>query len=312
MTRLSARSAPVRFPSVSVVIPTHDRPELLLRAIRSVLGQDYQGDIECVVVFDQREPTRLPLDGGRGRVLRVVTNDRTPGLAGARNAGAVAATGELLGFLDDDDEWLPHKLRRQVQLMQKESAPVVACGLYVCRGDRQIARNPKPRVTFRDLLRSRHMALNACTVLVERSRFLTEIGFVDELLPGSYGEDYEWLLRAARTSDIIAVPEPLVRIYWHGSSYFARDWRTIADANLYLLDKHPDFASERVGLARISGQISIALAASGRAGEARRWARKAMHLDPRQTRAYLALLVSTGMLRADTVLRVANTLGRGV
>jgi hypothetical protein len=156
------------------------------------------------------------------------------------------------------------------------------------------------------------MALNACTVLVERSRFLTEIGFVDELLPGSYGEDYDWLLRAARTSDITAVREPLVRIYWHGSSYFARDWRTIADANLYLLDKHPDFASERVGLARISGQISIALAASGRASEARRWARKAMHLDPRQTRAYLALLVSTGVLRADTVLRVANTLGRGV
>ena len=47
---------PVGLPSVSVVIPTRDRPEPLRQAVRSVLGQRYEGDVECVVTFDQSEP----------------------------------------------------------------------------------------------------------------------------------------------------------------------------------------------------------------------------------------------------------------
>jgi glycosyltransferase involved in cell wall biosynthesis len=308
---MSARD-PVLSPTVSVVIPTHNRPQLLIRAVRSVVEQDYPGEIECVVVFDKAPPRPLPLETGPGRSIRTLTNTRTPGLAGARNAGTLASSGDLIGFLDDDDEWLPSKLHRQVELMQAEGTPFVACGVYICRGSRQTARAAKRRVTHRDLLRSRHMEICACTMLVERTHFLKEIGLVDEVIPGSYAEDYEWALRAAKTGDIIAVEEPLVRIYWHGSSYFARDWETIGAAQRYLLAKHPDFCRERAGLARISGQISLSLAASGKHEGARAWARKTWRLDPRQPRAYLAVLASAGVVSVETMLRAANLVGRGL
>ncbi len=301
-----------RFPSVSVVIPTHDRLELLTRAVESVLRQDYPGHIECLVVFDKTTPVPLPVEVGPKRSLRTLSNRRTPGLAGARNAGALAAGGELLGFLDDDDEWLPRKLSRQVELMQSEGAPLVACGVYVCRGGRRFHRVPAPSLTFTDFLRSRHMEVSPITVLVERARFITDIGLVDERIPGSYGEDYEWMLRATRAHDVLVVQEPLVRINWHGASYFARDWETIAAAQRYLLRKYPDFAGEPVGLARIAGQISLALAAAGNRAGARRWARKTLRLSPGQPRGYLALLVSAGAVRPEQLLRLANAFGRGL
>jgi glycosyltransferase involved in cell wall biosynthesis len=306
------RGSRTGLPSVSVVVPTHNRPRLLLRAVESVLRQDYPGEIECVVVYDKAVPQPLPIAMPANRSMRIAANDRTPGLAGARNAGTLVATGELLGFLDDDDEWLPAKVRLQVELMRRQRTHVVTCGVLICRGGRRIARAAKPRVTYRDLLRSRHMEVNPCTVLIERSRVLTDVGLVDEAIPGSHGEDYDWALRVARTADIIAVPAPLVRINWHGASYFARHWEIIAAANRYILEKHPDLASEPAGLARISGQISFALAASGQAAGARRWARRTLILDPRQPRAYLAILVTAGVLRADTMLRLANTFGRGI
>jgi glycosyltransferase involved in cell wall biosynthesis len=308
---VAATSAP-DLPTVSVVVPTHNRPRLLVRAVESVLAQDYAGDIECVVVFDGAAPHDVPVQARPGRSLRIIRNERTRGLAGARNAGAITSAGVLLGFLDDDDEWLRGKISAQVALMRRERTPVVACGLYICRGGRHIARKAKPRVTYHDLLRGRHMEVNPCTILAERSRVLTDIGLVDEGIPGSHGEDYEWLLRAARTADIVSVPEPLVRIYWHGASYFSRHWDTIAAANRYILAKHPDFASEPRGLARILGQISLALAASGHTAGARRCARRAVGLDPRQPRAYLALLVAARVVRAETMLRLANAFGRGL
>jgi glycosyltransferase involved in cell wall biosynthesis len=309
----SGLAAGVAAPTVSVVIPTCNRPELLARAVASVYRQDYRGEIECIVVFDRHPVTEVPVEPRPRRMLRTIANERTPGLAGARNTGALAASGELLAFLDDDDLWLPAKVRRQVALLRsQDSAGVVACGIYVHRGRRRMRRVPQATLTYGDLLRSRHMEVNPCTLIVERSRFLTQIGLVDEDLPGAYAEDYEWLLRAAKDGDIMTVQEPLVEINWQRSSYFARDWHTIIAAQRYLLAKHPDFATDAAGFARISGQASFALAASGQREHARRWARTTVRLDPWQPRAYLALLVSAGMLRPETMLRLANALGRGV
>src|SRR6266536_3212444 len=101
-------------PTVSVVVPTRDRPELLRRAVQQVLDQRYPGEIECVVVFDQSDPAEVPVELAEGRRLRTVRNQRAPGLAGARNAGVLASTGELVAFCDDDDEWLAGKVAAHV------------------------------------------------------------------------------------------------------------------------------------------------------------------------------------------------------
>src|SRR5699024_5193036 len=98
-------------PSVTVVIPAHKRPVELRRAIAAVQGQQYAGSIDVVDVFDRAEPDLSLIDGGE-RPVRVLTNERTPGLTGARNTGILASAGELVAFCDDDDEWVPSKLSK--------------------------------------------------------------------------------------------------------------------------------------------------------------------------------------------------------
>jgi glycosyltransferase involved in cell wall biosynthesis len=302
------------WPTVSVVVPTRDRPELLRRAVTAILAQTYPGLVECVVVFDQSDPDLPWGDPGPSRRLLLVRNDRTPGLAGARNAGAARATGELLAFCDDDDEWLPRKLERQVEaLTSRPDAAVATTGIVVRYGDRSVTRlAPTPEITHRQLLRSRLTELHPSTVLVRRRELLDGIGPVDERIPGSYAEDYEWLLRAARRAPVLAVQEPLVVIHWHQSSFFADRWRTIISALTYLVDKHRELEQEPSGLARIYGQIAFAHAALGERDAARRWARRTLALDRRERRAYLALAVSLRLVKARTVVRLAHVAGKGI
>ena len=301
-------------PTISVVVPTRDRPELLRRAVTAILGQTYPGLVECVVVFDQSDPDLPWGDPGPTRRLVVVRNDRTPGLAGARNAGAAHATGELLAFCDDDDEWLPTKLERQVEaLTRRPDAAVATTGIVVRYGDRSVTRlAPTPEITHRQLLRSRLTELHPSTILVRRAELLDGIGPVDERIPGSYAEDYEWLLRAAKRAPVLALQEPLVVVHWHQSSFFADRWRTIISALTYLVDKHRELEQEPSGLARIYGQIAFAHAALGERVAARRWARRTLSLDRRERRAYLALAVSLRLVKARTVVRLAHAAGKGI
>ena len=321
VVREAAPRAASPWPAVSVVIATRDRPELLERAIAGILGQRYPGAIECVVVFDQ-SPVRTLTVGDAGtsiatespRSIRPIANIRTSGLAGARNSGAAIATGEFLAFCDDDDEWLPDKLRRQVEALRAEpSSDVVTCGILVHFEGRERARvAPSARLGLKDFLRDRHTEVHPSTVLVRREAFADRIGPVDEDLPGSYAEDYEWLLRAARLAPIVALREPLCRIYWHRASFFEGRWRTIAEALTCLLERYPEFATEPKGMARVEGQIAFAWAAAGRHTEARRWARAALSRNLGERRAYLALLVGVRLVRADTILRAAHLVGRGI
>jgi glycosyltransferase involved in cell wall biosynthesis len=297
----------MELPKVSVVVATRDRPRLLARAIEAIRAQDYPGPVECVVVFDQTAPDPDLAD------VVVTTNGRTPGLAGARNTGALAATGELLAFCDDDDRWLPQKLSRQVERLLETGADVAVSGIHVEHGEHVITRVPRQEdLTLAELLRRRVMEAHPSTVVVRREAFFDRIGLVDEEIPGSYGEDYDWILRAAAAGPIAVVPEPLVTVLWGRTSHFNRDWRTIVDALRYLLDKHPGFADDPSGLARVHGQVAFAHAALGERRDARSWAASALKLSWRERRAYLALLVTARLLTADRVLRLAHATGRGI
>lgn len=301
-------------PSVSVIIATRDRPELLRRAIDSILAQDYAGPVEVVVVFDQTEPDNTLAWAEGNRSVRVTTNQHTPGLAGARNTGAEATTGELLAFCDDDDTWLPEKLTVQAAALEEAGADVAVAGIYVHYGERVTIRVPTAEeMTVAELARSRVMSAHPSSVLVRRAAFFDRIGPVDEKIPGSHGEDWDWILRAAESSSIAVVPRPLVRVLWHpGGSFFSRRWLTIIDAHDYLIDKHPVLRSDPRGLARLYGQKAFAYAAAGQPGDARHWAKETLRLSWRERRAYLALLVAAHIIPAKTVMRLANAAGRGI
>jgi glycosyltransferase involved in cell wall biosynthesis len=308
----SGAKAVSRLPKVTAIIPTRDRPEVLRRAVAAVLGQDYEGEIECLVVFDQEAPSLPDVPVPPSRELRATENVRTPGLAGARNSGAEVAGGTLLAFCDDDDEWLPAKLRLQVEALRRHpDASAATCGIYVMTGARKIPRVPTGETIDRaDLVRSRRMEAHSSTLVMERRRFLGDIGPIDEEIPGSYGEDYDWLLRAAEKAPLAVVPRPLVKVYWQ-TSYFSDRWQMMIPALHYQLSKHPELTRDPRNLSRMYGRIAFAHAASGERTEARAWARRSIRLDWRQPRGYLTYLVTLGV-SPRFVQRVVNATGKGL
>lgn len=299
------------WPSVGVVLPTRDRPALLRRAVDAVLAQEYPGDLRAVVVFDQSEPESDL--GGQGRV-EALANTRTPGLAGARNTGILALDTDLVAFCDDDDTWLPGKLRAQVEALRTEpAAEFASCGIVVdFDGHSNTRLAGSGAVTYQQLLRSRMVMLHSSTFVVRRRALLDGIGLLDETIPGSQNEDWDILLRAARRHPIAHVDRPLVRVAWGQASYFDRQWETKIASLEWMLRRHPDIATSRVGAGRVYGQLAFAHAVLGRRGLAWRWTARALRSHWRERRAFVALAVTCGAVSGDTVLRLLHSRGHGV
>jgi len=296
-----------------VIIPTRDRPALLAEAVAAVLAQDYSGEIECLVVFDQSPIRQLEIVPPPGRSVHYLTNQRTPGLPGARNTGVAASKGTYVAHCDDDDRWRPAKLRLQVALAEAHpQAPAVGCGIAVhYLGGVHDRRFSKSAVTHRDLLDSRVATVHSSSLLGRRETYL-ERSF-DEGIPKPYIEDYDWLLRAtAEVGSIPIHPEILVDVAWHPGSFFTLDWVGRADSLEYLLAKHPELGKVRRGSARLFGQIAFARGAAHQRRAAAGWALRSLARSPGEARGYLALAVSAGVLKPSTVLHLANRRGKGV
>lgn len=113
-------------PAVSVVIPTHQRRELVGRAVASVLAQDFD-DLEAIVVdngsTDGTREALAPL-AGAGRIRYLWHEDRGP--VGGRNRGIEEARGEVVAFLDSDDRWRPDHLDVVVAMLERHPEAVLA------------------------------------------------------------------------------------------------------------------------------------------------------------------------------------------
>jgi glycosyltransferase involved in cell wall biosynthesis len=311
MTQTAAESDRDTLVTVDVVIATHNRPELLRKAVDAVVGQTYPGHVTCVVVFDQAEPDASLALEQPARTVIVVPNSRTVGLAGARNTGVAAGRSQMIGFCDDDDEWLETKLEKQIDLIQRSGADTCVTGITIQYDDRSVSRVPTPeRVRTAELIRNRSMEAHPSSVLVTRSG-MERIGPVDEAIPGSFGEDYDWILRAAKDGPVAVVEEPLVNVRW-GGSLFSKKWGVIVEALDYLVAKHPEFRTDRRALGRILGQKSFALAASGERWPAVKVAVACLRSSPKELRAYLAIAVALGLTTPNRVMHEANKRGKGI
>ncbi|WP_347059399.1 glycosyltransferase family 2 protein [Blastococcus sp. HT6-30] len=306
-------------PTVGVVVPTHDRPQLLRETLATVLGQELGPDeaagLDVVVVYDRAEPDRS-LEGlsRSGRRVRVVTNERSPGLAGARNTGILALDTDWVAFCDDDDTWLPGKLRAQLaRAREHPGAPLVTTAIRVAFEDQEVPRLAgADEVTFAQLTRSRMAMLHSSTLLLRRSALLGSLGLVDEAIPGSQNEDWDMLLRAASLAPIPHVDEPLVRVLWGRSSHFSRQWQTRVASLTWMLGRHPAIAADDTGAARVLGQLAFGHAALGQRRAAARWALRALRRRRSEPRAFLALAVAARLVSADTVMATLHRHGRGV
>ncbi|HIW60937.1 MAG TPA: glycosyltransferase [Candidatus Stackebrandtia excrementipullorum] len=298
------------WPSIGVVIPTHNRPDLMRAALRSVVAQNYPGRLGAVVVYDRATPDpSLEADGDIP--IRVLKNSRTPGLAGARNTGICSLDTDLVAFCDDDDVWLPGKLTAQVASMQP-STEMSTCAIAVSYQGRTVPRLAGTSIVRQvDLLRSRMMMLHSSTFLLRRSAMLGSLGLVAEDAPGSQNEDWDLLLRAARRQPISHVDAPYAKVHW-GRSLFQTEYDTKISSLRWMLQQHPELHGSPAGAARVYGQLSCWHAAVGDRRAALQWASRATRTQWKEPRAMIGAAAALGLVKVPTVLDLLHRRGRGI
>lgn len=202
-------------PDVTVVVPTHDRWDLLSSfALPSALGQRGVA-VEVIVVDDGSEPPRprpAALDDTRVRVLR---HDEPRGVAAARNTGIVAAETPWVAFLDDDDLWAPDKLSTQLAALAAAGASFAYCSVLVLDDDAQpvsVSQAPPPEQLASRLRRSNVLTAGSSNV-VASTALLRELGGFDEGL--GYAADWDLWVRLVQAGRAAACPEPLVGYMRH-------------------------------------------------------------------------------------------------
>lgn len=196
-----------------MIIPTRDRPDLVCRAVRSALNQTFS-QLEVIVVVDGPDAETV------GRLahiqdprLRVLALPESLGGSEARNVGAKNAQGRWVALLDDDDEWMPEKIEKQLKVgkvFESERVLVVTQYLQRAPGQRDILwprRLPNPGEAITEYMFDYLCYFQTSTFLCSRELFLA-IPF----RKGQKGfQDIEWFLRVNSdpTTRFIVVPEPL-------------------------------------------------------------------------------------------------------
>jgi glycosyltransferase involved in cell wall biosynthesis len=206
-------------PAVSVVLATRNRAALLGRSIDSVLGQTF-GDLELIVVDDgSTDATSEVLASVRDARVRCIRLDAGRGLPVARNAGIAQATASFVAFNDDDDEWVAHKLERQMRAFaDSPDAAVVYSDMHRVRSDGGVLYLRAPAVRRGVLVNAetgfwQPYMLGIQSAVIRRA-CLDEAGGFDERMCAF--EDLDLFLRLALRNDFVRIAEPLVR--YHATS----------------------------------------------------------------------------------------------
>jgi len=222
-------------PAVSVVIPTRNRPALVLRAVESALAQTC-ADLEVVVIIDGPDAaTRNVLEALHEPRLLVVELEQSVGGSEARNQGVVHAKGKWIALLDDDDEWMPTKIARQLEIAEAAQNP------YMLVFTRMVTRYPteefiwprrlpEPGEKICDYLFIRK-GFSFGEGFLQTSSFFTSRQMLSEV-PFRKGQlrfqDTDWLLRASShpKAEIHVIADPLVIYYMNDSAAVSRkpDW----------------------------------------------------------------------------------------
>jgi glycosyltransferase involved in cell wall biosynthesis len=297
-------------PLVTIVIPTRNRNQLVLRALNSALAQSFR-DAEVIVVDDASSaPVQLPALA-QDIPVRVLRHERALGPCAARNRGLAEARGRWITFLDDDDELLPEGL--QISLDAIRSSPltlpvsalsgidVVDSGtgrlvetrvpITINRGD-SFFRADADGNSFQDV----------CTLFAPVD-VMKSIGGWDEALKGWESEDM--LLRVTQVSSLQGVPQPTYRLHVHGGERQHQNARAMLEGGLRTMSKYPDaFAADPQRRAKYLRALGLLYLRLGEWQPAVRALVASLRLDPhrpRSWRLYVRALVDLVLARAKSV-----------
>lgn len=213
--------------TVTVIIPTYNRALMLGRAINSVLNQTYI-DFELIIVDDaSTDDTQNTVERINDSRMRYIKNPLNRGVAYSKNRGIEKANGEFIAFLDDDDEWLPQKLEKQMELFRSlpDEYGIVYCGLNYCnrKGNIMAEKHATHRgYVLRSALKG---TIAGGLVPVIRKKVFDNIGMHDEQLHNA--EDWDINIRIARKYKFDYIDIPMVNYYIYGEQLSMKPYRKL-------------------------------------------------------------------------------------
>lgn len=234
---------------ISCIITTRNRLELLQRAVKSVLEQDYDNK-ELIIVDDgsndgTKEWCESLKDENPSKVkyLRIPKEDSKGGNY-ARNLGIKASSGNFIAFLDDDDEWLQAKLSSQVSMMNANNECVVVYG-----GAINEIIDKEGKIHYKEVSVNKYYTgdvskkiltsiFTTTSVLMVRREALFEVGLFDENL--KFWQEYELSIRLAQLGTFLATEKPLInyRVNIFDANRLTNKYYAWKEAVKYIRNKH--------------------------------------------------------------------------
>jgi len=245
-------------PVVSVIIPTFNRALTIDRAIMSVLNQTYP-DFEIIVIDDgSTDNTKEKINNLSDIRIKYINHPENKGAAAARNTAIKKAKGKYIAFLDSDDEWLPQKLKEQVNTIMRtaEKVGVVYTGTYRKIKDKTYYI-PNPKIDkkegdiYKNLLLGKYLVPTP-SAMVKKSVF-EKLGVFDESLPARAELDL-WL-RISKKYHFKYISKPLVISHYTEKS-LSTNRVLISNALFLIMKKHSrDFFRNKAALINILYRI---------------------------------------------------------
>jgi glycosyltransferase involved in cell wall biosynthesis len=225
----------------SVIIPTYNRKDKLVDAVKSVIGQTVD-DLEVIVVNDAGEDVSELIDNIEDERIQLITHAKNKGLAAARNTGLKNASGKYIAFLDDDDLFMKNHLEIALSFLQQGEQVVYTDAerhTYKQYNDTYILAGKSVPYSI-DYERNKLLIGNIAPVncFVFEKDLVDSSGLFDESLPVL--EDWEFWLRLAKYSDFKHITTPTVIVNWYddGSTMTSSKQKEFADTRKLIYDMY--------------------------------------------------------------------------
>jgi len=293
-------------PVISVVMPTYNRAHLISRAIHSVLNQTYE-NLELIIVDDgSTDNTEQVVQSFNDTRLKYIKQPKNSGAAAARNTGIEAALGAYIAFLDSDDEWLPHKLEKQVKAFSvaPPEVGVVYSGIWWLEDGKTKYFSYPNNIKKDGYLR--HSILKKGFIFLQSSvvkrECFSKAGMFDERLVVL--EDWELWLRISYYCHFRCIDEPLACVYSTAGT-LAKNYGSIMKAREIILLKHwHDFENDRRQLSDDLLGIGSYLCANEQFNKGMYYLRRSVRENPLNILALIAVLVS--LMGEDIFLKMLS------
>lgn len=282
---------------VSVIIPTYNRVDVISRAAQSVLDQTVS-DFELIIVDDQssdstEEEVRKLQD--KDERVRYIKHKENRGGSSARNTGISQARGEYLAFLDSDDEWLPEKLEKQLNLFENSAVSdlgaIYTWKKIIDEKEEIIDRKDFKGEVLYNFLSG--MGVSTSTLIIKKE-VISDCGKFDENLNRLGGQDADFYISVSKKYNFDYVPDVLVKKYKEGDNITSLENASkLIKAKQYILNKHKEsYRKFPHAKARVLRNIGTYFMIGDNMKEAQKFFLSSVKHDPWQPRNYLNLLLS--------------------